>query len=183
MRHLLVLFGLVAACGGSKPNPMTKPPEPVVPDAAVSPGLSVDAAPSDAGLPASVTSAQPFVFRYHTPARSETWTLQTADGGALLVVQTSQGTTRYEGTAQGDAIAVASKTGKLALTCKPTKRRLSKKCNDAKAPELEVRDCYVPDFKTPIGSVTIATSASDSPRVCSIRIALPVQSIAPTAQW
>jgi len=144
MRALAIL--LVAACGGSKPNPMTKPPEPVVPDA----GVMVDAAPPDAGLPASVTSAQPFVFRYHTPQRSETWTLQTADGAALLVVQTSQGTTRYEGTAQGDAIAVASKTGKLALTCKPTKRRLSKKCNDAKAPELDVRDCYVPDFQTPM---------------------------------
>ncbi len=145
MKRLAIL--LLAACGGSKPTPMTTPPEPVVPDAAVA---AVDAAPPDAGLPASVASAPAWVFRYHTPQRSETWTLQTADGAALLVVETAQGTTRYEGTAQGEAIAVASKTAKLALTCKHTRRRLSKKCNDAKAPELDVLDCYHPDFQTPM---------------------------------
>ncbi|HSN25951.1 MAG TPA: hypothetical protein VLT45_06680 [Kofleriaceae bacterium] len=144
----LPLVLLVAACGGSKPNPMTKPPEPVIPDAGAVP--VVDAAAPDAGLPAAVTTAPAFIFRYHTPQRSETWTLQTADGAALLVVETAQGTTRYEGTAQGDAIAVATKTAKLALSCKHTRRRLSRKCNDAKAPEVDVLDCYHPDFATPM---------------------------------
>lgn len=146
MRALAVL--LFVACGGSKPNPMTKPPEPVIPDAAVA--ALPDAAPPDAGLPASVASAPAWVFRYHTAQRAETWTLQTADGAALLVVETAQGTTRYEGTAQGDAIAVASKTAKLALRCQHARRKLSKKCNDVKAPEVDVLDCYHPDFATPM---------------------------------
>lgn len=136
---------LVAACGGSQPTPMTKPPEPVIPDAA-----AVDATPPDAGLPASVTSAPPWIFRYKTPQRAETWTLQMADGATLLVVETAQGTTRYEGTAQGEAIAVTSKTARMALTCKQAKRHLSKKCNDTKAPEIDVLDCFHPDFQTPM---------------------------------
>jgi hypothetical protein len=113
---------------------------------------AIDAAP-DAGLPEAVTNAPAWIFRYSTPDRTETWTLQFAEGVALVVVATSRGETRYVGTAtEGKtlALAVATSTAKLALDCKRTKRPLSTKCNDRKAKPIEVLDCYHPDFKEPM---------------------------------
>jgi hypothetical protein len=136
---------LVVGCGGSTPAPVAEPPAPAVSRDAV-----VDVAAPDAGLSRAVMTAPAWVFRYRTPERAETWTLQIADGEALLVVESAQGTTRYEGTAHGEAIAVSARTAKMALSCKHAKRRLSAKCNDAKAAEVEVLDCYHPDFATPM---------------------------------
>ncbi|MBL9017546.1 MAG: hypothetical protein JNL83_25375 [Myxococcales bacterium] len=142
MRTLLALS--LAACGSSSP-PAAAPPAPVVPpiDAAI------DAAP-DAGVPQAVLDAPAWVFRYSTADRKETWTLRHADGQALLVVETAQGAQRYLGTMTNGALAVSTGTAKLALDCKPARRALSAKCNDTKAPKIEVLDCYHPDFKEPM---------------------------------
>jgi len=144
MRALLAVA--LAACGSSPPP--AAPPAPIAPpiDAAI------DAAP-DAGAPQAVLDAPAWIFRYSTADRRETWTLRHADGQALLVVETAQGTQRYLGTATPGAslaLAVSTGTAKLALDCKPNKRALSAKCNDAKAPQVDVLDCYHPDFKEPM---------------------------------
>lgn len=138
------IVALLAACGSSPP-PSAAPPAPAAPpiDAAI------DAAP-DAGVPQAVLDAPAWVFRYSTADRRETWTLRHADGQALVVVETKQGTQRYLGTMTGTALAVSTGTAKLALDCKPNKRALSAKCNDAKAPKIDVLDCYHPDFQEPM---------------------------------
>ena len=62
-----------------------------------------------------MTSAPAFVFRYHTADRSETWTLQHAEGNALLVVDSAKGAQRYVGSATGDptlVLDVSTGTGK-----------------------------------------------------------------------
>ena len=140
----------LVGCSGS---PTSHPSEPVT-----APAAPIDAAPEpppapDAGPPQAVLDAPPWVFRYTTKDRAETWTLRTADGNALLVVESAQGTQRYLGTATtGDTIKldVTTGTAKMALDCKRTKRPLSTKCNDNKAKPVEVLDCYHPDFKTPM---------------------------------
>jgi hypothetical protein len=112
---------------------------------------AVDVAPPDAPDPAA--SAPPWLFRYHTKDRTETWTLQFADGHAVLVVDSAQGKRRYTGSATDGAslaIDVTSGTAKLALDCKHAKRPLGTACNDRKAKQVEVLDCYHPDFKTPM---------------------------------
>lgn len=142
----LILF---AACSGApaKTEPVAPPP-PVAIDAA-----APDAAP-DAGISAALANAPAWVFRYATAQRTETWTLRTDAGQALLVVDSARGAMRYTGTATeaGDAIALEVTTGtaKLALQCKHAKRALSVKCNDTKAAKRDVLDCYHPDFKEPM---------------------------------
>lgn len=135
---------LVAACGSSSPPPAA-PPAPVAPpiDAAI------DASP-DAGVPQAVLDAPAWIFKYTTDARNETWTLRHAGGSALLIVETAQGAQRYLGSMTNGALAVSTGTAKLALDCKPNQRALSAKCNDAKAPKVDVLDCYHPDFKEPM---------------------------------
>ena len=142
--HRLVI--LLAACGSSAPPPASLPPPAPTPDAAPAP-------PPDTGPPAAVTSAPAFVFRYHTSDRSETWTLQHAEGNALLVVESSKGTQRYLGSATGDdtlALDVSTGTAKMKLDCKKEKMAVSAKCNDTKAKPIEVLNCYHPDFKSPM---------------------------------
>ena len=145
-RFLLIV--LVACSGAPAKVEPTAPPPPVAADAA-----APDAAP-DAGVSAALANAPAWVFRYATAQRTETWTLRTDAGQALLVVDSARGTLRYTGTAAetGDAIALDVTTGsaKLALQCKHVKRALGKKCNDTKAAKLDVLDCYHPDFKEPM---------------------------------
>ncbi len=137
---------LLAACSSASPT-AERPVVPTAPPA----DAAIDAAP-DAGLPATVTSAPAWVFRYTTAQRAETWTLRYAEGQALLVVETAQGSTRYTGTAiEGGtlALAVSTSTAKLALDCKHAKRAVGTKCNDVKATPIELLDCYHPDFAAP----------------------------------
>ncbi|HVK84413.1 MAG TPA: hypothetical protein VM513_09920 [Kofleriaceae bacterium] len=137
----------LAACSSAAPAPAQPVVEPVAIDAAVP-----DAAP-DAGVPETVTNAPAWVFRYATAQRTETWTLQFAEGAALLEVQSAQGLARYRGTATDGAslaLDVSTGTAKLALDCKRAKRALSTKCNDTRAKKLDVLDCYHPDFKEPM---------------------------------
>lgn len=101
----------------------------------------------------AVAAAAPWVFRYTTAQRAETWTLRYAEGGALLTVETAQGTTRYTGTATEGAslaLAVSTTTAKLALDCKHAKRPIGAKCNDTKAKPIELLDCFHPDFAAPM---------------------------------
>lgn len=147
MRPLAAVV-VLAACSSAPPAP-ARPHEtaPVPGDAAV------DTPAPDAGLPAAVMAAPPWVFAYRTADRAETWTLRFADGAALLVVESQQGVTRYTGTAtEGASLALAVSTGtaKLALDCKHAKRAVSAKCNDAKAKPIDILDCYHPDFKEPM---------------------------------
>lgn len=123
------------------------------------PGAPIDAgapevdAPPDAGAPAAVASAPSWVFRYNTPERAETWTLQFAGGDAQLVVDDGKRPLRYLGSATEGvtiSVAVATHAAKLSLDCKRTKRPLSTRCNDRKAKPIEVLDCFHPDFKEPM---------------------------------
>lgn len=137
----------LAACSGASAPPAERPAPPPLADAAI------DAAAPDAGVPAAVTAAPAWVFRYRTAQRTETWTLQYAEGAALLVVDSAQGTQRYQGTATEGAslvLAVSTASAKIALDCKHAKRAVSAKCNDAKARPSEVLDCFHPDFKEPM---------------------------------
>lgn len=144
MKTFAVAVVLVACSSGAPPaqRPEPAPATPIV-----------DAAPPDAGIPQAVLDAPAWVFRYSTADRNETWTLRYAGGAALLVVDSARGRTRYTGTAtEGATLALALSTGTatLALDCKPAKRSLSATCNDAKAPPLDVLDCYHPDFTAPM---------------------------------
>ncbi len=141
---VLVLVRGLAACGSSSPSPAA-PPAPI----AAPIDAALDASP-DAGVAQAVLDAPAWVFRYSTADRKETWTLRHADDQALLVVETAQGSQRYLGTMTNGALAVSTGTAKLALDCKPNKRTLSKKCNDTKAPKVDVLDCYHSDFKEPM---------------------------------
>ncbi len=140
--HRLVL--VLAACGSTAP--VTEKPAPPPADAA-------PAVPPDTGPSTAVTGAPAFVFRYHTPDRSETWTLQHAEGSALLVVESAKGTQHYVGTATDGAslvLDVSTGTAKLSLDCKREKLAVSAKCNDTKAKPIDVLNCYHPDFKSPM---------------------------------
>ncbi|MEO8548906.1 MAG: hypothetical protein ABI678_03010 [Kofleriaceae bacterium] len=142
-RFLIVL----TACSGSSSPPTERPAPPPAADAAI------DAAALDAGVPAAVSAAPAWVFRYKTAARTETWTLRHADGAALLVVENAQGTQRYLGTATDGAslvLDVSTGSAKLALDCKHAKRAVSAKCNDTRARPSEVLDCYHPAFQEPM---------------------------------
>lgn len=149
MSRLVTLSALIAiaACSSAAPSPGTpQPPPPPAEDAGID-------APPDAGTPQAVLDAPAWVFRYATAQRTETWTLRHAEGAALLVVESATGTQRYDGTATDGAslaIAVSTRTAKLALDCKRTERRLGATCNDTKAKPIGVLDCYHPDFKEPM---------------------------------
>ena len=72
---------------------------------------------------------------------------------ALVTVEAAQGTTRYVGTAAVGAslvLTLAAGAHKLSLDCKRTKKPVGTKCNDAKAKQLDVLDCFHPDFKAPM---------------------------------
>jgi hypothetical protein len=136
---------MIAVVIGCAPAP--KPAEVVVPveHAAV-------VAPIDAAVSAA-EGAPPWVFAYRTAQRSETWTLRFADGDAIIEVATAQGTTRYVGTAvEGESLvlALAASTATISLSCKRVTRPIGTACNDAKAPLVEVLDCYHPDFAAPM---------------------------------
>jgi hypothetical protein len=144
---------LLVACGSSPSPAPEKATAPVAPDAAPP---AIDAAPE---IPAAVTAAPAWVFRFHTTDRDETWTLQFADRNALLVVATAKGTLRYVGTAEQSPdsaaerfvnLAVSTGSAKLELRCKGARRPLSAKCNDTKAKPIQVLDCFHPDFKEPM---------------------------------
>jgi hypothetical protein len=137
---------LLAGCAAAPPPPTADPPARpvVVPDAALP-----DAAPP----PDPLADAAPYVFRFTTAQRAETWTLRFGSGAAAIDVVSASATQHYRGTAVDGASLVISATtasGKVALDCKHTKRAVSAKCNDAKAKPIDVLDCYAPDFATPM---------------------------------
>jgi hypothetical protein len=146
MRPLLFVLPVFACSGASS--------SPAAPASPTTTGDPVrDAALPDADVPEAVANAPAWIFRYKTPERTETWTLRTSDGRALVVVETAQRTIRYVGTANdGESLVVnvATSNAKLSLDCKHAKRGLSAKCNDSKAKPIEVLDCYHPDFKAPM---------------------------------
>lgn len=145
----LVYVGIVAGCGGSTPAEQ-KPAPPVQ---AAAPDAAVDAAPPDADVPDDVASAPAWIFRYNAPGRLETWTLRFRGSGALVVVESSKGTTRYVGTATDGAdlaLAVASGPNKLALACKRKQLAVGAKCGDKVTKKVDVLDCYHPDFAAPM---------------------------------
>lgn len=151
MSRALLCIAL-AGCGSAAapveptaPSPSTTAPSPPT-DAAVD-------APPDVGP--DFASAEPWVFRYHTAQRSETWTLRHIDGAAQLVVETAGGERRYVGSATERAdgtlvLDVSTGTAKMALECKREQLAVSAKCNDHKAKPREVLNCYHADFATPM---------------------------------
>jgi hypothetical protein len=157
-RALLCL--VLAGCGSASAPvesaaPSLAPTAPSPPaDAAVdtAPNVTPDVTP-DAGP--DFSSAEAWVFRYHTAQRSETWTLRTLDGAALLVVDTAAGERRYVGSATERAdgalvLDVSTGTAKMALECKREQLAVSAKCGDRKAKPREVLNCYHADFSTPM---------------------------------
>ncbi|HEY1817259.1 MAG TPA: hypothetical protein VGG74_33160 [Kofleriaceae bacterium] len=144
MRFLIVL---AAACGSSTPSAQT-PPVATTHDAAI------DAtAPPDAGLPADVTSAPPWIFRYNAPGRLETWTLRYHGGVAAMDVESATGTLHYVGTATETtslALVLAAGSARLSLDCKHEQRAIAAACGDKRQPKQDVLACYHPDFKEPM---------------------------------
>jgi hypothetical protein len=137
---------VVCACGSSPPPaaPAPAPPPPAPP---------LDAAAPDAGPSTELLSAPALIFRYNAPPRIETWTLRYAHGEAIVVVDNARGTTTYLGTAtEGAALAisVATTTAKLSLDCKHATRAIGDTCAARKPPTLDVLDCFVPDFTSPM---------------------------------
>lgn len=136
----------VAGCGSSSPPPVEPAPAPV--EAAI----VVDAPAPDAGPSPALAAAPAWVFRYNAPGRVETWTLRHHGETAMVVVE-GQRTTQYLGMATDGAelkIAVAEGANHLTLDCKRAQKAIGPKCNDPKAKQLAVLDCYHPDFKAPM---------------------------------
>jgi len=48
------------------------------------------------------------------------------------------------------AIDVTTGTARMTLDCKKAQRKLGAACNDKAAKQVDVLDCYHPDFKTPM---------------------------------
>jgi hypothetical protein len=145
MRILVV--SLVAACGSSTPAAQAPPVAPAAPADA-----SIDAAP-DAGLPADVTSASPWIFRYNAPGRLETWTLRYHGGVAAMDVESATGTIHYTGTATETtslALVLTAGSARLSLDCKHEQRAVGATCGDKKPPKQDVLACYHPDFNEPM---------------------------------
>ena len=137
----------VAGCGSSPPPP-TEAPAPEAP-----PVVAADAAAPDADVPDDVVNAPAWIFRFNAGGRRESWTLRHHGGLALLVVESTQSTTRYSGTVSDGtelAVSVAAGPNHLTLTCKREQRPIGTRCNDAKAKKLDVLDCYHPEFKAPM---------------------------------
>ena len=112
------------------------------------------AARPEVGLPSSAVLAAPeWVFRYRTAERTELWSLRVAGDEAYLMVETARGTSPYLGTAaEGESLVidVRSPGATIGLECKRTARPMGKACNAAKAPPVEILDCYHRDFATPM---------------------------------
>ena len=92
-------------------------------------------------------------LRFDALPRVETWTLRHAGGEAMVVVESSRGTTTYVGTATEGAtlvVSVATATAKLVLDCKHATRPIGNTCAVRKPASLEVLDCFVPDFASPM---------------------------------
>lgn len=141
----LLSVASIGCSSAAAPGPERPTPVAATVDAAI------DVAPADA--PDAASTAPPWLFRYHTKDRTETWTLRFAEGHALLVVDSAQSTLRYAGTATDGislAIDVSTGTARLTLDCKRSKRPLGAACNERKAKQIDVLDCYHPDFKTPM---------------------------------
>ncbi len=141
VRKLLAI--VIAGCGSTPPPAATE-----VPTVADTPAPDAEPAVSEA-----VRSAPAWVFRYRTVDRDETWTLRYADGDGVMEVVTPQGTTTYVGAAtEGDELVLALRapTAAIGLRCKTARRAIGEACNDAKAPEIDVLDCYHPDFEAPM---------------------------------
>jgi hypothetical protein len=148
---LLVAIG---ACSSAPPPAQPTPAPP--PDAAVA---AVDAAPE---RPDIRVTATPYVFRFSSAARKETWTMWFATGVAVLNVQPDGGAiTQYQGSATEGAtllVDVTGPTAKLVLDCKRTKRDLLPTCDPAAKPpkgkppaiSIDALDCFVPNFKEPM---------------------------------
>lgn len=149
-------IAILAACSSSGPPP-TQPTTPQPADAAI----AIDAAPD--GPPTVTLETKPWIFRFASAARTETWTLWFASGVAVLNVQPANSAlTQYQGTATDGAlivIEVASATAKLKLDCKRAKREVDQACEPpppptSKRPRLQVEidalDCYVAGFKEPM---------------------------------
>lgn len=140
----LALVVVVAACGSSAPPPAEPTP--------VEPAPPIDAPPPDAGPSAELAGAPAWVFRYSAPGRVETWTLRYHGETAMVVVE-GQRTATYLGMATDGAelkIAVAEGPNHLTLACKRTHKAIGTQCNDTKAKQLAVLDCYHPDFEAPM---------------------------------
>ncbi|MBA3459008.1 MAG: hypothetical protein H0T46_03540 [Deltaproteobacteria bacterium] len=138
----------LAACSSASPAAERPEQPPQLP-----PDASIDAPAPDASAPQAVIDAPAWVFRYSTADRKETWTLRHVGGSAMLVVESASGSLTYLGTAvAGPSLALDVSTGsaKMTLECKPAKRSLSAKCNDAKAKPVEVLDCFHKGFKEPM---------------------------------
>lgn len=148
----IVLVGCASTPASVEPVPA--PPPATVPSPPADAAIDAASETGDAGP--DFASAEPWVFRYHTAQRSETWTLRHIDDAALLVVETAGGgERRYVGSATeaaGGALAldVSTGTAKMALECKREQLAVSAKCNDHKAKPREVLNCYHADFATPM---------------------------------
>lgn len=146
MRILIV--SLVAACGSSTPATQAPPPVAV----AAPQDASIDAAP-DAGLPADVAAAPPWIFRYNAPGRLETWTLRYHGGVAAMDVESATGTLHYVGTATETsslALALTAGSARLTLDCKHEQLAVGTACGDKKPPKQDVLACYAAGFAEPM---------------------------------
>lgn len=152
MRRLLLLA--IGAC--SSPARPPAEPTPALPaDAAVA--IQIDAEPPRPDIKATAT---PYVFRFASATRNETWTMWFGSGVAVLDVQPDGGAiTQYQGSATEGAtlvIDVAGPTAKLVLDCKRTKRDVDPPCSGKPAKgrpkkiSIEALDCFVPNFKEPM---------------------------------
>jgi hypothetical protein len=140
--RILVLVAI--GCGSSTPPP-TAPPVVVAADAAIA-----DAPAPDAGVPEAVMNAPAWIFRYSAPGRLETWTLRYSGANALVTVERANGTTRYIGTVDDLVLTLAAGPNQLTLECKPAKLPVGATCGDKHPKQLDVLDCFHPDFKAPM---------------------------------
>jgi hypothetical protein len=159
MRVFLLLA--IGACSSAAPTPAqpstSEAPIETPVDAPVL-EVATDAPPR----PDIQATATPYVFRFASAARNETWTMWFGSGVAVLDVQPEGGAvTQYRGSAVVGAtlgIDVASPTAKLSLDCKRTKRDVDPPCDPKAKPakskpkkiSIEALDCFVPNFKEPM---------------------------------
>jgi hypothetical protein len=139
--RIIVLVAI--GCGSSTP-PSAAPPVVVAADATIA-----DAPAPDAGVPEDVLNAPAWIFRYNAPGRLETWTLRYSGANALVTIERANGTTRYIGTVRDLKLTLAG-PNQLSLDCKPAKLPVGATCGDKKPKQLDVLDCFHPDFKAPM---------------------------------
>ena len=153
------------ACSSSSTSTPTTPVAPPPRDAAVA-----DAPPDAPSIDPAITAAPAWVFRFQSPDREETWTLQHANGGAFLRVEYKNGnTTQYTGTATEDgkklSLALAAGPAKMSLSCmrdklpvasatakrEPNpKKKTECRWAPVKTTSVEVLACKHPDFAAPM---------------------------------